>query len=233
MIFTKLKDPGIMAQVDETRARVLVAEKKYREADRIMAGVIKTLEQGGASALLADALTVQGVAWARLGGFDASINILRRAMHVGQDSGALTSAGLAALTLIEEHGATWRLSEMELTKVYRRADELLKGTQDAEDKERLLAGARVVIKRLTGVELHDKNFSLYGAVQELEARLIGQALEETGGSVTRAAKLLGLKHQTLIAKLETRHKGLQDKRKPAGKRLKSIITKPKKRLPKN
>jgi tetratricopeptide (TPR) repeat protein len=225
LIFTKLKDPGNLAQVDETRSRVLVAEKKYRDADRIMAGVIKTLERGGESALLVDALNVQGVVWARLGGFDASINILKRAMQVAQDAGALTSAGLAALTLIEEHGATWRLSESEVSNVYQRADELLKGTQDAEDKERLRACARIVIKRLSGMQLHDKNFSLYGAVHELEERLIGQALEEADGSVTRAAKLLGLKHQTIIAMLQRRHKGLQPKRNPAEKRLKSIMKK--------
>lgn len=46
LIFTKLKDPGNLAQVDETRARVLIAEKRYRDADRIIAGVIKTFEQG-------------------------------------------------------------------------------------------------------------------------------------------------------------------------------------------
>jgi tetratricopeptide (TPR) repeat protein len=223
LLFTKLKDPGNLAQVDETRARVLVAEKRYREAGRIMAGVLKTLERGGESALLADALTVQGVTWARLGGFDTSINILKRAMRVAQDAGALTSAGLAALTLIEEHGATWRLSDSEVSKVYQRADELLKGTQDTEDKERLRACARVVINRLSGMQLHDKNFSLYGAVHEVETRLIEQALEETGGSVTKAAKLLGLKHQTFIAMLQKRHKGLQPKRRPAEKRLKSII----------
>jgi DNA-binding NtrC family response regulator len=99
----------------------------------------------------------------------------------------------------------------------------LKGTQDAEDKERLRACALIVIKRLSGVQLHDKNFTLYGAVHELEARLIEQALEETGGSVTRAAKLLGLKHQTLIAMMKTRHEGLQRKRATPEKRLRSII----------
>lgn len=57
--------------------------------------------------------------------------------------------------------------------------------------------------------------------------MIGQALEETGGSVTRAARLLGLSHQTLIAILGTRHKTLAAKRTPARKRLKSIIKKPK------
>jgi DNA-binding protein Fis len=211
--------------VDETRARVLVAEKRYREADRIIAGVIKTFEAGGESALLTDALTVQGVVWARLGGFDASINILKRAIEVAQHSGALTQAGQAALTLIEEHGATWRQSESELAKVYQRAHELLKDTQDAEDIKRLRACALMVIKRLSGMQLHDPNFSFYGAVHELEARLIEQALELEGGSITRAARRLGMKRQTFAQMLTMRHKNLFEKRTPPEKRLKSIIKK--------
>ncbi len=227
LIFTKLKDTGNLAQVDETRARVLVAEKKYREANRIIDGVIKIFEQGGESALLADALTVQGVVWARPGGFDSSINILRGAMKVAQDSGASTQAGLAALTLIEEHGATWRLPESELSKIFRRAGDLLKDTQDVEDKERLSACAQIVIKRLSGMELQDKNFSFYGAVHELEARLIEQALELECGSISRAAKRLGLKHQSLSHMLHSRHKKLMSKRTPPEKRLRSIIKEPK------
>jgi len=225
LIFTKLKDPGILAQVDETRARVLVAEKKYRDADRIIAGVVKTFEQGGESALLADALSVQGVVWARLGLHEASLNILRQAMKVAQDSGALTQAGHAALTLIEEHGAGRMLSALDVTKVYQHASDFLKGSQDVEDKDRLLAGARVVIRRLSGMQLHEKNFSFYGAVHGLEERLIEQALELEGGSVTRAAERLGLKRQALGSMLQTRHKKLFDKRTPPKKRFKSIIKK--------
>jgi tetratricopeptide (TPR) repeat protein len=228
LIFTKLKDPGNLAQVDETRARVLVAEKKYRDADRIIAGVIKTFEQGNESGLLADALTVQGVAWARLGAHESSLNILRHAMKVAQDSGALTQAGHAALTLIEEHGAAWLLSELEVVKVYNRATNLLKGSQDAEDKGRLLACAQIVIRRLSGMQLHDKNFSFYGAVEELEARLIEQALELEGGNVSRAARRLGLKRQSLGHMLQTRHKKLFVKRTPPVPRLKSIIKDPSK-----
>jgi tetratricopeptide (TPR) repeat protein len=227
LIFTKLKDAGNLAQVDETRARVLVAEKKYREANRIIDSVIQTFERGGESALLADALTVQGVVWVRLGGFDSSINILRQAMKVAQDSGALTQAGLAALTLIEEHGATWRLPESDLSKIFRRASDFLKGTQDAEDKERLLVCALIVVKRLSGMELHDKNFSFYGAVHELEAKLIEQALDLEGGSISRAAKRLGLKHQSLSHMLRARHQRLMSKRTPPEKRLRSIIKEPK------
>jgi ActR/RegA family two-component response regulator len=211
--------------VDETRARVLVAEKRYRDADRIIAGVVKTFEQGGESALLADALTVQGVVWARLGAHEGSLNILRRAMKVAQDSGALTQAGHAAVTLIEEYGATWLLAEPEVTKIYRRASDFLKGTQDVEDKERLLACAQVVIRRLSGMQMHDKNFTFYSAVQELEARLIEQALELEDGSVGRAAERLGLKRQALTHMLQTRHKKLFDKRTPPTTRRKSIIKK--------
>jgi tetratricopeptide (TPR) repeat protein len=224
LIVTRLKDAGLLAQVDETRARVLVAEQKYREADRVIAGVIKTFEQGSESALFADALTVQGVAWARLGVHENSIKILRQAMRVAQESGALVNAGLAALTLIEEHGAG-RLSEAELSEIYRRADELLKGTQDAEDIARLRACACTVIKRLSGMRLHDKNFSFYGAIQELEARLIEQALKVEDGSVTRAARKLGLKHQTLSHLLRTRHKKLLGKRTPPIPRRRSIFRK--------
>ena len=63
----RLKDAGLLAQVDETRARIFIAEKKYREADRVIARAIETLEKGGESALLAEALTTQGMVRARLG----------------------------------------------------------------------------------------------------------------------------------------------------------------------
>ena len=225
LIFTKLKDPGNLAQVDETRARVLVAEKKYREADRVMAGVVRTLEQGGEAALLADALTLQGIIWARLGGGESSAAVLRQAMRVARDAGASTQAGTAALTLIEEHGASWRMSASEAAEVYRCADEFLKNTQDAEDIARLRACAAVVVKRLSGMQLDDKNFSFYGAVHELEAHLIEQALELEDGSVSRAARRLGLKHQSLSHMLTARHKKLMHKRTPPEKRRRSIIRK--------
>jgi len=83
------------------------------------------------------------------------------------------------------------------------------------------------MRRLAGVQLGGKNFTLFGAVEELEAKLITQALDEAGGSVTRAAKLLDIRHQTLTSMLRTRHKRFQSKRTPPEKRLRSIIKKPK------
>jgi tetratricopeptide (TPR) repeat protein len=223
-IFQRHKDPGNLAHVNETRARVFIAEQKYREANHIIAGAIQTFEKGEESAWLADALAVQGVVWARMGVHESSLNILRRAVSVAEESGALTSAGLAALTLIEEHGAG-RLTQGEVSKLYLRADRFLKDTQDAEDIARLRACARITVRRVAGMKLHDRNFTFFGAVQEFEARMIEQALDESEGSVTRAAKVLGLRHQTLATILNTRHRRLLKKRSPAKRRLRSIVKK--------
>jgi transcriptional regulator with GAF, ATPase, and Fis domain len=184
------------------------------------------LEQGDEAALLADALTLQGVIWARLWVYESSIGVLHRAAELAEGVGALAGAGQAVLALIEEHGATWRLRPSEVYEAYVRADRLLKDTQDAEDIARLRDCARVVMRRLTTVQFGDKNFTLPGAVHEFEAKLIERALEEAGGSLVAAARLLGLTHQTLGSILNTRHQQLAVKRKPPQKRLKSIIKKP-------
>jgi len=224
-IFVKLKDPGDLAQVDETRARVLVAERKYKEAARVLAGAIQTFERGGESALLADALTLQGVVWARRGAYDESAGVLRRAADMAEGLGAQSAAGRALLTFVEEHGERRAIPPGEVYEAYLRADRLLRGTQDAEDVGRLRACSQAVMQRLAGVRIHDDNFSFYGAIHELEAKLIEQALDEARGSVVRAARLLGLKHQTFTSMLQSRHQKLLPKRTPRERRLKSIIRK--------
>ena len=210
-ILTRLKDAGTAAQFNETRARVFLAENKNREANRVIAGAIQTLEKGGPSAILADALTAQGVIWARLGVHESSLLILRRAADMAEDVGASSHAGHTILALIEEHGAK-RLTQAEAYGAYVRADRLLRDTQNAEDVARLRSCARIVMRRLYGTWLHE-NFTLTGAVHELEGRLIEQALEDSDGSVTRAARLLGLKHQTLIAMMKRKHQRLLKKRR--------------------
>jgi tetratricopeptide (TPR) repeat protein len=222
-VLLRLKDAGLLAEAEETKARVLIAEQKYREANGVIAGVVQTFEKGGSSALLADALTVQGIVWARLGIYESSINVIRRAISIGEQSGALSNAGMAALTLIEEHGAK-RLSDTEIYKAYRQADYLLKGTQDNEDMERLRACARIVTAKLSG-EYPDKNFSLPKAVLAYEARYIERALESEQGSVTRAAKRLGIGHQSLSNMLKTRHRRLLNMRTPPKRRGRNIFKK--------
>lgn len=226
-VLRRLNDAGLLAQVDETRASVFIAERKYREAERVIARAVRTFEQGGSHALLADALATQGVVWARLGQVEASTNALRRAVEVAENAGARSNAGLAALTLIEEHGARRTFPREELYELYRRADSLLKDAQHPEPVARLRACARIVMRRLAGIERTDKNFSLFAAVHEFEEKLIEWALEEAQGSVVRAGRLLGLKHQTFSSMLSQRHRKLLAKRSPREKRLRSIIKEPK------
>jgi DNA-binding protein Fis len=132
---------------------------------------------------------------------------------------------LALLKLIEEQGATSSLHSSELYELYQRADGLLQETQNAEAQARLRACARVVMQRLAGPEVGEEGFNMYEAVHDFESRLIGRALEEAGGSVTKAARLLGLTHQTLGTILNTRHKSLAGKRTPVRRRLRSIFKK--------
>lgn len=226
-ILWRLKDAGLLAQVDETRAGVFIAEKKYTEAERVIARAVQTLEQGSAAALLADALTTQGVAWARLGKAEASINVLRRAIQIAEEVGAFSNAGLATLALIEEHGARRTFSHADLYALYQRADRLLKDTQHPETIARRLACAQIVMRRLVGIQPDDKNFTFFSAVQEFEEKLIEWALEQAQGSVVRAARLLGLTHQTFSSMLNRRHKKFLEKRTPRVKRLRSIIKVPK------
>jgi Bacterial regulatory protein, Fis family len=131
---------------------------------------------------------------------------LHHAIELAED------AGLTFLSIIEEHGA--RLSDYELYCTYLKADRLLAARQDAEDLDRLRSCARMVMKRLLGKSLDDKGFYLPDVVLAYEARFIEQALEEERGSITRAAKRLGLTHQRLIYTLESRHRQLREKRTP-------------------
>ncbi|HEY9282014.1 MAG TPA: GNAT family N-acetyltransferase, partial [Pyrinomonadaceae bacterium] len=166
-----------------------------------------------------------------LGDAAESQNVLRRAACLAEQAGAAEDAGRALLTLIEEHAE--RIDERELIETYRRAVGLLKGTQDAETMARLCdCAARVVSPRLSpalppkGHVRSDfwANFNLTERVRAYEAQYISRALTESRGSVTQAARLLGLNHHAkLAAILEGRHKDLAHLRKPPGKRRRSII----------
>lgn len=142
-LFASLKDKGLAAQVDETRARLLLARGEPHEAEKTIRSSVHTLEQGGECGLLVEALTTQGRVQAALGQTRLSQNTLRRAIDVGEQAGSKQEAGRAALTLLEVHAE--RLSEPQLFDAYQRADELLKQTQDAADLARLRACARAAL----------------------------------------------------------------------------------------
>ncbi|HEV7857450.1 MAG TPA: tetratricopeptide repeat protein [Pyrinomonadaceae bacterium] len=199
--------------MDETRARVLLAEGRYKEAMQIIGEAVNTLEGGGEQGLLANALTLKATVHARLGEHELSIRNFQRAINIAENAGSVDSAALAVLAMIEEHGKEG-LSEVEAYHAYRRADRLLAKTEDVEDFARLRACARIVMRRLFGAQVGEQDFYLHDAVQAYEGRLIEQALKEERGLLTRAAKRLGLTHQSLGSILKGRHKKLLPKRTP-------------------
>ncbi len=226
-IFRKLNDPGYLAQVEETKARVLLAEGCLNKADFLISNVIRKLEKGGESALLADALAIQGIVWSKLQRIDRSICKLRDAIDTATYAGALHNAGLATLALIEEHGAE-NLTEEELYDFYCDADKFLKDTQDFEEISRLRQCAKIVTERLHKAQSNqpkeiNQTTSLTDALHSFEAKMIEEALQVEDGSVSRAAKRLGIKHQSLAHLLNTRHNDLLTQRTQIVKRKRSLI----------
>lgn len=233
ILFIAISDKGRVAQVDDARALVLLAEGRAREAERASREAVRVLAEGGESGLYAEALTTQGRVLAKLGNFPESRNTLLKAANVAEVVGAIEDAGRALLTLIEEHGE--RITERELIQSYQRADNLLRGTQDAETLARLRACAgRILAARLSTLppfryrSIADfwAGFNLPQKAHAYEARYIRRALIDANGSITHAARLLGWDyHGTLQSMLDEggRHHDLSHLRTPLGKRRKSII----------
>jgi tetratricopeptide (TPR) repeat protein len=101
-LFTSMKDDVHTAQVDDTRARVLLAEGHVAEAEKLVRSAVKILESGGQQSLLAEALTTHGITLARMGHHKPARLTLKRAVDVAQNAGDSEAAGLAALTILEE-----------------------------------------------------------------------------------------------------------------------------------
>jgi two-component system chemotaxis response regulator CheV len=82
---------------------------------------------------------------------------------------------------------------------------------------------------LESPELTWEGFSFTQYVREAERTVIERALRDTGGSVTRAARLLGFRHhQSLISLINGRHKELLTTRSAVRKRRRHIFSEPRK-----
>jgi CheY-like chemotaxis protein len=234
-LFLELKDVGTVAQVDDTRARTLLAEGRLPEAERFARSAVQTLEKGDEQALLAEALTTHGVALARLGNQTRARALLQRAIEVAETAGDLEGAGRAHLSIIEE--LTEQTSPTELASIYQSAADLLQRSQDPSVGKRLIACARRVIEELgksggvdhKALENSWEGFSFKEEVLKSERALIERALRDANGSVTRAARLLGFRHhQSLISLINSRHKELLKTRTAVRKRRRHIFSKARK-----
>ncbi|MBV9959384.1 MAG: response regulator [Acidobacteria bacterium] len=223
-LFTSLKDRTHLAQVDDTRGRVLLAEGQPVQAEKFARAAAQALSEGANQFLLAEALTTHGVALARLGEQAQALRTLQDALAAAEQAGSAESAGLAALTIVEELGE--RLTVDELGATYERALDHLASARDPATKDRLLASARRVLFLAAVLPTSQswENFSLKEALRRYEARIIERALRDADRSVTRAARMLGFRnHTSLIKKLKRWHEGLLHERAPARERRQSLM----------
>lgn len=227
VLFTSLKDVVALAQVDETRARVMLSERRLLEAEKTARAAVRALEKGDQRSLLAEALMTHGIALARLGHAQRAHATFQRATDVAAQAGDQENAGYAALAMIEELSAC--LSNDELRTAVDRLQSLIDNTQDISVLRRL---ARSICRGFLFLYEHPgfppsfdwTNFCFKSAVLEYEAHVIKLALQEAHGRRKRAAELLGLNsRQGLTSLLKGRHKALADYPTPVPQRRRSII----------
>jgi CheY-like chemotaxis protein len=221
ILFARLKDDLHSAQVDETRARVLLAEGRVVEAEKTVHRAVRTLEKGDPWSLLAEALTTHGTVLAQLHRTDHARAAFERAISVAEQAGDTQGAGLAALTMVEE--LSQHLTNNDLCITVDRAAKLLGESREIAIVHRLARAARYVLSVVRNyLELPPTvdwtKFSFPDALLRYEAHFIKLALTDADGKVTRAARLLRLKgHQSLTSLLK-KHTDI-----PVKRRKRSII----------
>jgi tetratricopeptide (TPR) repeat protein len=142
-LFQQLEDNLLIAQVDETRARAFLGQRRFAEAEKVISEACATFEKVGDNALLAEALTTYGVILARQGKRAAARAQFEKAMERGELYGSVELAGLAGLALIEELGNS--LKPDELQNAYLDADRLLEKSQSSDALARLRGAARGIL----------------------------------------------------------------------------------------
>ena len=230
-LLVSVGDHGGAAGAEDTRAQAFLLEGKYADAERVARRAVHALKRGGEQTILAEALTTHGKALARLEQTQIARAALDQAVEIAQTAGNPDRGGIAAVTAIEELSPYLPVEVLE--NYYRTAESLLSKSQNLSLKNRLGECARRVLSialdnakeatpAATDVAL-TPGFSLDSEVLRYEGNLIRRALEESGGSVTRAARLLGVTHQGLAFILNGRHSDLLSIRSPVKRRRRSII----------
>ena len=218
----RLKERTRTAQIDESRAQLLVAERRLVEAERIASRAVSALRKGGHVCMMAEALITQGVALARLDRTARAQFIFRQAIKAAHQVNVMNVAGLAALALMEE---VRDLSPAIVQAAYRQAREWLASSQSLDIKLRLADAAERISSvntELTTDEATEILLTEPGGLREklrrYEGVVIKQALAQADGSVTKAASLLDMRYQSLTYIIERRHPDLLKKRAPIRRR---------------
>lgn len=220
---SSVRDKVRTAQVNETRAQVFIGERRFAEAEAAARSAARSFEKSGRQCFLAEALITLGIALARLGQTERAQYTFQKAIEVAHQVGAFNRAGVAALTMIEEID---QLPPDILAGAYEQAGEWLSTSQSQDISLRYKAARKKVALELRSAPkgegaadvLFNKRCHLGEEVLKFERGLIKDTLAKVNGSVTHAAKLLGISYQGLAYLIESRHKDLLKERSPVRRR---------------
>lgn len=134
-LFEDLGDSVGGAQVNETLAQLYLTSNQLALAETSVRAAVNTLETTGENALLAEALTTQGLVLCRLSRRHEAKPILQRAQRVAERCADSEGAGKSLLILIEE--MCEQLHDDERREIGARLDQLLANSQQASTRERL------------------------------------------------------------------------------------------------
>lgn len=110
-LFEEFSDIVRGAQVNETLARLYVVTRRYTLAQESIYKSVKVLELTDSEALLAEALTTNGLVESKLGNFVTAKNCFQAGCNVAERCGDYEGAGRALLVLLEELGAQLEQTE--------------------------------------------------------------------------------------------------------------------------
>lgn len=134
-LFEEFGDQVRRAQVDETISQLYIGYEQYELANNAITLAVDTLGGSGEDALLAEALTTQGLIFCRLGRRQEAKPIIERARRVAERCGDREGAGRALLILIEE--MCDQLPDDERREIGAQANQLLANSQQPATRERL------------------------------------------------------------------------------------------------
>ncbi|HEY8184766.1 MAG TPA: tetratricopeptide repeat protein [Pyrinomonadaceae bacterium] len=230
-VASRLNHTGLRATVEDTRARTFLAQGRFEQAEKVARSAVKAFREGDEQSNLAAALTTYATVLAKMERRSDALARLKEAVALASQAGDLETGGLASLTIIEELAPV--LSPADLRKHYYSAESALTQSQQPAVRARLGECARSLLSfeavestagsQIPTADMAETDSSLEEKVLRFEGELIKRALLVSDGSVTRAARLLGITHQGLAFILNGRQRDLLSSRKPAKRRRRSII----------